>query len=146
MDYSLPGSPVLEILQARILEWVVMPSSRGSSPLKDQTGVSCISCTAGRFFTTELSGKPHWLLRYYKSIFLMSINTYHRNQSLSFFSILQILIYSNQLCVDSEKLSLEVVVRHIWQVGDTQSWKKLSQSSHTISKIMTLEKTPSIGF
>lgn len=40
----------------------------------------------------------------------MLINTYHRNQSLSF-SILQILIYSNQLCVDSEKLSLEVVVR-----------------------------------
>ena len=42
------------ILQARILEWVVMPSSRGSSQPRDRTGVSCI---AGRFFTTELSGK-----------------------------------------------------------------------------------------
>ena len=29
-DSSLPGSSVPEILQARILEWVVMPSSRGS--------------------------------------------------------------------------------------------------------------------
>ena len=29
MDYSLPGSPVRGILQARILEWVAMPSSRG---------------------------------------------------------------------------------------------------------------------
>ena len=31
MDYSLPGSSVHGILQARILEWVAMPSSRGSS-------------------------------------------------------------------------------------------------------------------
>ena len=30
------------ILQARILEWVAMPSSRGSSQLRDQTQVSCI--------------------------------------------------------------------------------------------------------
>ena len=36
-------------LQARILEWVVMPSSRGSSQARDQTQVSCI---AGRFFTS----------------------------------------------------------------------------------------------
>ena len=35
------------ILQARILEWVAMPSSRGSSQPRDQTHVSCI---AGRFF------------------------------------------------------------------------------------------------
>ena len=31
MDCSLPGSSVHGILQARILEWVAMPSSRGSS-------------------------------------------------------------------------------------------------------------------
>ena len=31
MDYSLPGSSAHRILQARILEWVAMPSSRGSS-------------------------------------------------------------------------------------------------------------------
>ena len=36
------------ILQARILEWVAMPSSRGSSQPRDQTQVSCI---AGEFFT-----------------------------------------------------------------------------------------------
>ena len=36
------------ILQARILEWVVMPSSRGSSQPRDQTHVSCIT---GGFFT-----------------------------------------------------------------------------------------------
>ena len=31
MDYSLPGSSVHGILQARLLEWVAMPSSKGSS-------------------------------------------------------------------------------------------------------------------
>ena len=36
------------ILQARILEWVAMPSSRGSSQLRDWSQVSCI---AGRSFT-----------------------------------------------------------------------------------------------
>ena len=41
------------ILQARILEWVAMPSSRGSSPPRDGTWVFWFSCIAGRFFTTS---------------------------------------------------------------------------------------------
>ena len=52
MDCSPPVSSVRGILQARILEWVAMPSSRGSSPPRDPT-VSCVSCTAGGFFTAE---------------------------------------------------------------------------------------------
>ena len=36
-DCSLPGSSVHGIIQARILEWVAMPSSKGSSGLRDQT-------------------------------------------------------------------------------------------------------------
>ena len=43
MDCSLPGSAVHGILQAKVLEWVAMPSSRGSSPPRDQTHVSCVS-------------------------------------------------------------------------------------------------------
>ena len=43
MDYSLPGSPVHGILQARILERAATPSSRGSSRLGDWTHVSCIA-------------------------------------------------------------------------------------------------------
>ena len=38
---------VHEILQARILEWVAFPFSRGSSQPRDQTQVSCIT---GGFF------------------------------------------------------------------------------------------------
>ena len=43
MDCSPPGSSVHGILQARILEWVAMPSSRGSSRSRDQTQVSHIA-------------------------------------------------------------------------------------------------------
>ena len=43
MDGSLPGSSAHGILKARILEWVAMFSSRGSSPPRDGTRVSHIS-------------------------------------------------------------------------------------------------------
>ena len=55
MDCSPPGSSVHGILQARILEWVAMPSSRGSSQPRDRTHVSCL---AGGFFITGPLGKP----------------------------------------------------------------------------------------
>ena len=48
LDYSPAGSSLCRILQARILEWVAIPFSRGSSWPRDQTQVLRIS---GRFFT-----------------------------------------------------------------------------------------------
>ena len=48
MDCSLPGSSVRGISQVRILEWVVISFSKGSSQPRDWTQVSC---TAGRSFT-----------------------------------------------------------------------------------------------
>ena len=45
----------MEILQARILEWVSMPSSRGFTQARDWAQVSC---STGGFFTAELPGKP----------------------------------------------------------------------------------------
>ena len=58
MDCSPWGSSVHGILQTRILEWVAMPSSRGSSQPRDWTHISCSSCIADRFFTTEPPGEP----------------------------------------------------------------------------------------
>ena len=54
MDYTVHG-----ILQARILEWVAFPFSRGSSQPRDQTQVSCI---AGGFFTPWATGaaQEYW--------------------------------------------------------------------------------------
>jgi len=48
---------VHEILQARILEWVAISFSKGSSQPRDPTRVSGISCIA--FFTAEPPGKSH---------------------------------------------------------------------------------------
>ena len=53
MDCNPLGSSVQGILQAKILEWVAMPSSRGSSWPRDWTHNSYVSCIARRFFT-------HW--------------------------------------------------------------------------------------
>ena len=50
MDCSRPGSPVHGILQARILKWVAMSFSRGSSWPRDQTWISCF---AGGSFTVR---------------------------------------------------------------------------------------------
>ena len=55
MDCSRPGSSVHGILQARILEWVAISFSRGTSRPRDWTHASCL---AGGFFTTEPPGKP----------------------------------------------------------------------------------------
>ena len=68
MDYSPPGSSVQGILQARILEWIAISFSRGSSWPRDQIQVSCI---AGRFFSIWAKGKVTlnllWLFSWYLS-------------------------------------------------------------------------------
>ena len=58
MDCSLPGSPVRGILQARTLELVAIPYSKGYSQPRDRTCISYGSCTEGGFFTAEPLGKP----------------------------------------------------------------------------------------
>ena len=66
LDCSPPGSSVHGILQARILEWVVIPFSRGSSWPRDRTPVSCI---AGRFFTVWAT-REAWLNYTYVYFFM----------------------------------------------------------------------------
>ena len=55
LDCYPPGYSVHGIFQVRILEWVVISSSRSSWP-RDWILVSCVSCIAGRFST-------HWAIR-----------------------------------------------------------------------------------
>ena len=53
MNCSLPGSSALGILQARILVWVAMPFSRGSSWLRNWTHIPMSPVLAGKLFTTN---------------------------------------------------------------------------------------------
>ena len=60
VDCSPPGSSILGILQARILEWVAMPFSRGSSQPRDRTRISFI---AGYSLLSEPPGKPNLVIK-----------------------------------------------------------------------------------
>ena len=71
MDYSLQGSFVHGILQARILEWVTVSFSRGSSRPRYRTQVCSL---ASRFFTPEPRGKPPVEVLYlYSSVQFLSL-------------------------------------------------------------------------
>ena len=63
MDYSLPDFSIHGILQARILEWVAMPYSRGSSQPRDGISVFSISCIGRRvLYHQRWLGSPDWLI------------------------------------------------------------------------------------
>ena len=70
MDRSPPGSSVHGILQAKILEWVAIPFSEGSSWSRDQTQTSCI---VGGFFTVWASREAHVSLTVYQTPTLPSV-------------------------------------------------------------------------
>ena len=53
--WSPPGSSVHGVLQTRTLQWVAMPSSRGSSQPRSQTHISYVSCIADGFSTTSIT-------------------------------------------------------------------------------------------
>ena len=72
MDCSSPGSSVCGILQARILEWLAISSSRGSFPPRNRTYISCISHIADGFFTAEPPGKIYTFSNYLSSACHMS--------------------------------------------------------------------------
>ena len=75
------GHTVLGILQARIMEWVVLPFSRGSSQHRDQTYISCDSCIAVEIFTTEPPGKPQLFV--YLHVYVSNILLKSKTKTLS---------------------------------------------------------------
>ena len=69
MDCSLPGFFIHGIFQTRVLEWVSISFSRGSSRHKDRTQVSCI---AGRCFTTTWATCTGQILLFHMIFIVMS--------------------------------------------------------------------------
>ena len=59
MDCSPPGSSVHGILQARTLHWVALPSSRGSSQLRDERVSPVSPALQEDSLPTETPGKPY---------------------------------------------------------------------------------------
>ena len=70
MDYRSPGSSIHGISQARILEWVAISFSRGSSWSRDQTCLFCVSCIGRQtpyHWDTRVANRTltrHWICRH----------------------------------------------------------------------------------
>ena len=126
LNWSPPGSPVHRILQARILEWVAISYSRGSSQPRDQMRVCCIS-SIGRWILLSLShlGSPFktWhsssllLLAYFYFVVNIVLTIYAfkflRRKASSLLSITIIQVYIRR------KLIYEI----IWSIIITPFWE-----------------------
>ena len=108
-DCSPPGSSVCGISQARILEWVAISYSRRSSPPRDQTHISCISCI------------DRWILSILFSIVALSV--YTPTNSAVGFSITHILSRINclQFFIDSNSDWYEVISHCIFELHFTNN-------------------------
>ena len=70
MECNPPSSSLHGILRTRKLEQVAMPSSRGSSRLRDLTHTSFDSCIASGFLITEPPGKPSKALKHANTVWV----------------------------------------------------------------------------
>ena len=102
-----------------------MSSFRGSSQPRDQTLISCGSCSAGGFFITELPGMPSFLVPTYIGVstirktrsLLYSTDTYETNNTLSHSSV------QNGLTLYEATLSPNIQERSKKQEKEFDSWK-----------------------
>ena len=94
VDCSPLGSSVHGILQARMLECITIPFSRGSSQPEDWTLVSCI---AARFFMSEPPGKPMSFVNQMLLTGDISIFTYINKLPVTGFSFCKTLVVNNVL-------------------------------------------------
>ena len=92
------------ISQARILEWVTISFSRGSSRSKNWTLSSCcVSCFAGRFLTAELLWKPVWEWMTHLSYSRIEINNNSDQRS-----------RRREVCVWSKAVMLNLTCQLYW--------------------------------
>ena len=143
MVCSPPGSPVHRILQARILEWVAIPFSRGSFSPRNWTGVFCI---AGRFFTLWAAGeaqtnkKPHgiWFLNNHHHLLVRCVHLWGTTRLLKpwiqfghWYHLLLVFYQSNQLppfrwLKTTETYSLTVLKPEVGNMEEA-GWRSLQR-------------------
>ena len=116
------------ILQARILEGVAMPSSRGSYQPRDQIWVSCI---AGGFFTVWATKKAqdYWSLSFLQGIFLTQESNWG-------------LLHCRHILSSWAQFSLVQSLSHVWLFATP--WSAPWQTSLSITNSQSLLKLMSI--
>ena len=128
MDYILSGLSVHGILQARVLKWIAMLSSRGSSQSRDQTWVSCI---AGGFFTAEPPGKP---LEVNATHQMSNIQTWCHELAYAFYCRIPGLLVGNRNAYTSLD-SLLPTHCQVWRLCRAK-WLKDRSFKHRFSRIL----------
>ena len=118
VDFSLPGSSVHGIFQARVLAWVAISYSRGSSRPRDQTCISCVSCIGRRILYHCITRED---LEYYTVTKKSLPSTYHHICWISSPSIYEILPQAKLFCV--------------WKLISVTTNLKLMDQNHTITSI-----------
>ena len=126
-DCSPSGSSVQGILQARMLKWVAMPSSRGSSGPRDWIQVSCIT---GRFFAPEPLRKS--LLQRYLVVFRADGLEYKVQEDLICVWQLKVNIRKARLWGYSQYLTPGngSFLRVSWGFSQTPSFTKVTPNPH----------------
>ena len=135
-DWDPPGSSDYGTLQARILEWVAIPSSRGSSQPRDWTWVSHI---VGRLFTIwvtredcDKTPRNGWLVDIIITIFLIKSNPKVYYSSLFWVKIwtimlAQMLEYSSHIALCDPGLEN---LKFNWNLNSRLSYKKRDFQLH----------------
>ena len=133
LDCSLSSSSVYGAVQARMLEWVAIPFSRGSSQPRDQTWVSCI---AGRFFTIWATREAQWDSSqwFHKSFwqFLTISPTPTPSGHPSSRAVISLMPYENVIVLDS----LTTFGGYSW-FSLSLWWEKIPKLSHPLPLIAT---------
>ena len=113
MGCSLPGFTVHGIFQARIPDWAVITYSRGSFQSRDQT---CISCIAGRLFTTDTIREVKFILDF---VYYILMHCPHPPTPFSFLS--PTICISLFKCLDSKFTFTHVFApSHMYQFAKSQ--------------------------
>ena len=119
MDCSPPGSSVHGISRARILEWLAISFSRGSSRPRDR---ACVSCIGRWFLSTEPPGK-FWCLNWTKTI---------KNHLCDFQPRNQVYLYN---WVQMRESVHSVIFCWTWRVTDTAlGWGDLGGPAEFLSR------------
>ena len=118
------GSSVHGILQARILEWVAMPSSRRSSQHRDWTQVSCVSCIGRRILY-------HWATRKACLLFKPPVcDVYHQPEQINTWCELSVLRLSQHKIKGPALLIQEHFITFLW----TSAWLIHPQNNGPVGK------------
>ena len=127
MDCSLPGSSVHGILQRRILEWVAISFSRGSSQPRDRTQVSSIE---GRFFTLWATRKAtRKFISLNKQLFLHN----------KIYQITDLILYQSSLALPWHHLRWLSQQSGSWEILEVISYQRRKESEVSLPGLSLLK-------